>query len=51
MSLAIDFAPEVKRLLVTNLFAGNKPRTDGAKRVMALALGPLAASLELVLPL
>src|SRR5437764_1362376 len=49
--LAIDLGPQLQLARVGHLVGGDQPRPHWAEGVAALALGPLAAALELVFAL
>src|SRR4051812_19318784 len=49
--LAVHVEPHVKRLDVLDLVLGDEPGPERAEGLAALALGPLAAALDLELPL
>src|SRR4051795_10686007 len=46
-ALAVDVEPHRQFLHVRNLVPGDQPRTDRTKRVVRLALGPLAETFDL----
>ena len=46
-TLAVELQPHAQVLRVFHLIARDKPRADGAKSIVRLALGPLAGTLDL----